>query len=101
VQLAQVAADLERLVCRLRSLSSHSWRRREDSVRGLAQHLADLAATADGLPIRAVPALPAHGLADVIAVLGGDVVASLSDCEGGKMLGMAAEVVAAGLRDTA
>ena len=99
-RLAQLEADLDRLVRRLGSLTSHGWRPREAAVRVLAQNLADLAATAEGRALRPVPALPVYGLADVVAVLGGDVLISLSGRETTDLLDATAELVDAALRNT-
>jgi hypothetical protein len=64
--VADVEADLDRLVRRLRGLSSRAWSSsgRRDVVRRLA---ADLVAL--GEPGHAPPDLPDHALGDAIAVL--------------------------------
>jgi hypothetical protein len=46
-----------------------------DLVRPLLQHLADTAARAEGLPLRAVPVLAPHAVGDQLVVLARDVLA--------------------------
>ena len=59
-------ADLERLLRRLRGFSARAWDvgGRRDAVRRLAAELVTL-----GEPGHALPDLPDHALADVVAVL--------------------------------
>jgi hypothetical protein len=63
------AADLDRLVRRLRQLSPRAWSAgdREPAVRRLLTDLAALTA-----PGHQVPDLPLHALGDAVAVLGHD-----------------------------
>jgi hypothetical protein len=69
--LDPAGADLDRLVRRLRSLTSRAWRTGERAavVRALAEQLAAI-----GSPGRQLPEIPQHALADAIAVLGQDAL---------------------------
>jgi hypothetical protein len=48
-----------------------------ERVRAVLQHLADVAAAAEGRPHRAVPELASHALGDQLAVLVEDVLAAV------------------------
>jgi hypothetical protein len=75
--LGLVAAELTRLIRRLSSLSARAWASRRDTVTALLARLADLeAGLAETSPHR-VPELPDHGLADALAVIGGDLLEAL------------------------
>lgn len=78
-----VSRDAERVADRLRvvgpRLQSRQGAQADASlaaVRATVQQLADLAADAEGLPRRSVPALQAYALGDQILVLVHDVVAT-------------------------
>lgn len=55
-----------------------------ERIRAGLQHLADLAADADGEPRRPVPALAAHALADQALVLGHDLLGHDGDGPGAR-----------------
>ncbi len=65
-------SDLDRLVRRLRGLTSRGWseRNRRTAIRRLAEELAEIGGEGHRLP-----ELPDHAMADVIAVLGADAAA--------------------------
>lgn len=100
-RLGRFQSDLDRLIRRLRTLSSNGWRPREATVRKLAQDLADLSAPLEESANREVPALPVFGLADAIAVLGSDLAQLLDDHELENSLAQASALVAAALSGTA
>jgi hypothetical protein len=66
------AADLARLVRRLRNFSRRAWSQgtAEEQVRALAEALVAIGGEGHRLP----DALPTHGLADVVAVVGHDAL---------------------------
>src|SRR4051812_29364005 len=68
------AADLARLVRRLRGFSPRAWRQgdAEERIRALAEALVTIAGEGHQLPA----GLPTHALADVVAVVGNDAVNS-------------------------
>jgi hypothetical protein len=70
-EVAAARARLERLVRRLRGFSPRAWAHggRAVVVRRLAVDLAAIAA-----PDRALPEVPDHALADVVAVIGHDAI---------------------------
>jgi hypothetical protein len=76
--LGLVAVELTRLIRRLASLSARAWSDRRDPVIGLLSGLAALDAALEGIDPHRVPALPDHGLADALAVIGGDLLESLA-----------------------
>jgi hypothetical protein len=76
--LGLFAVELTRLIRRLSSLSGRAWSGRRDAVLGLLTGLATLDAALDGTDPHAVPALPDHGLADALAVIGGDLIEALA-----------------------
>jgi hypothetical protein len=80
---ADAAADLERLVRRLRGLSRGAWdaRDRRATVRALLGRLAELTA-----PGHRVPDLPDHALGDAVAVLGHDALSDPDTAEGAAQL---------------
>ena len=80
---ADAAADLERLVRRLRGLSRGAWdsHGRRATVRALLDRLAELSA-----PGHPVPELPDHALGDAVAVLGQDALADPETAEGAAQL---------------
>lgn len=79
------ARELRRVVARLASLSSERVDRRAvgaddspavgDRVRDQLQHLADVAADAEGRPRSLVPRLASHALGDQLSVLVDDALA--------------------------
>jgi hypothetical protein len=71
---AAAAADLARLVRRLRGLSRRAWSRgeTEQRIRALAEALVVLGGEGHQLPAD----LPTHSLGDVIAVVGHDALSS-------------------------
>jgi hypothetical protein len=71
---AQAAADLARLVRRLRGFSRRAWSHAdaEQRIRALAEALAVIGGEGHQLPAD----LPTHALADVVAVVGGDALRS-------------------------
>jgi hypothetical protein len=75
--LGLVAAELTRLIRRLSSLSGRAWSSRRDPVHSLLGQLAALGAVVEGSPSHVVPELPDHGLADALAVIGGDLLEAL------------------------
>jgi hypothetical protein len=75
--LRLVAAELTRLIRRLSSLSGPAWSGRRDAVLALLGQLAALDAALEGSPPHAVPELPDHGVADALAVIGGDLLEAL------------------------
>jgi hypothetical protein len=75
LQLA--AADLDRLVRRLRSLSQAAWRSRREPVQAALAALVAMSVELEGRQMD-VPKLPDHVLADGIAVIGGDVLAAIA-----------------------
>lgn len=75
--LAEIEADLGRLVQRLRSLSPTAWRSRREVVTHLLTGLEQITAELEGRPPRPIPALPDHARADAVAVLAGDVVTEI------------------------
>jgi hypothetical protein len=75
--LGLVAAELTRLIRRLSSLSGRAWSNRRDPVIALLAALAALDAGLEHTEPHAVPELPDHGLADALAVIGGDLLEAL------------------------
>jgi hypothetical protein len=75
--LGLVAAELTRLIRRLSSLSGRAWSSRRDPVLALLEAWAALDAVFEESPPHAVPDLPDHGLADALAVIGGDLLEAL------------------------
>jgi hypothetical protein len=75
--LGLVAAELTRLIRRLSSLSGRAWSSRRDAVLALLGQLAALGAVLEESPPHPVPELPDHGLADALAVVGGDLLEAL------------------------
>src|SRR3954471_9657590 len=71
---AETAADLARLVRRLRGFSRRAWSQgdTEQRIRALAEALVVIGGEGHQLP----PDLPAHALGDVISVLGHDALRS-------------------------
>jgi hypothetical protein len=76
--LVLAAADLERLVRRLRRLTPQAWRPRREPAMALVVALTEIAARAERLPPRPAPRLPNHAVGDAVAVLGADALAALT-----------------------
>jgi hypothetical protein len=83
---ARAAADLDRLVRRLRALSARAWRdpARRAAVDELVRDLAALTA-----PERPPPAVPTHALGDAVAVLGADALDAGATAEVADLVGAA------------
>jgi hypothetical protein len=75
--LGLVAAELTRLIRRLSSLSGRAWSTRRAPVIALLFVLAALDAEVEDTQLHDVPQLPDHGLADALAVIGGDLLEAL------------------------
>jgi hypothetical protein len=75
--LGLAAVELTRLIRRLGQLSGRAWSTRRDPTVALLNQLAQLEATLEGTLAHKVPDLPDHGLADALAVIGGDVLEAL------------------------
>jgi hypothetical protein len=75
--LGLVAAELTRLIRRLSSLSGRAWSSRRDAVFALLAVLAALEEGLEGIGAHDLPDLPDHGLADALAVIGGDLLDAL------------------------
>jgi hypothetical protein len=75
--LGLVASELTRLTRRLSSLSGRAWSGRRPAVIALLGQLAELTAGLEQTGPHAVPELPDHGLADALAVIGGDLLEAL------------------------
>jgi hypothetical protein len=99
-RLGRLAADVDQLVRRLRSLGRSSWESRRSSVRALLGDLADISARAEGRPFSAVPDLPDHGLADAVAVISGDLLEVLIPRTCADLLQEAQEVIGRALEET-
>jgi hypothetical protein len=75
--LGLAAVELTRLIRRLSHLSSRAWSTRREPARGLLTRLVELDDRLEGTGPHVVPDLPDHGLADALAVIGGDVLEAL------------------------
>jgi hypothetical protein len=80
------AAELDRLIRRLRSLTTNAWRPREAAVRDALVQLVELDRAAERCEQRALPDLPVHALADAVAVVGGDALEALGRRPDGDLL---------------
>jgi hypothetical protein len=75
--LGLAAVELTRLIRRLSHLSGRAWSTRREPAFGLLARLAELDDRLEGTGPHDVPDVPDHGLADALAVIGGDVLESL------------------------
>jgi hypothetical protein len=75
--LGLVAVELTRLIRRLSSLSGRAWSSRRDAVNALLTELATFDAGLELTGPHELPELPDHGLADALAVIGGDLLEAL------------------------
>jgi hypothetical protein len=75
--LGLAASELTRLVRRASQLSGRAWSTRRAPVTELLGRLAEVDATLEQTGPHAVPEVPDHGLADALAVIGGDVLEAL------------------------
>ncbi len=99
-RLVLARGELARLVLRLRSLSPPAWRSRRKSAVAAVDRLADLSGRAEGRPVPPVPAIAMHALADAVAVVGGDVLAALSDSPDDDLLTAVVETIREALEQT-
>jgi hypothetical protein len=76
-RLALARGELARLVLRLRSLSPPAWRTRRAGVLAALSRLAQLSGHAEDRAVPPLPTIADHALADAVAVIGGDAVATL------------------------
>ncbi len=77
-RLALARGELARLVLRLRSLSLPAWRTRRAGIVAALGRLAELSGCAEDRAVPTLPMIADHALADAVAVIGGDAVATLS-----------------------
>lgn len=75
--LVTVTEELARLVRRLRSLSPHAWASRRGPVQDVVAGLVEISGELDARSL-APPAVADYVLADVVAVVGGDVIDRLT-----------------------
>jgi hypothetical protein len=76
-RLEEFESNLGQLVRRLRGLSAMSWSRRRDAVEEALGGLEAITAALDDRPLRAVPEIPNHALADALDVIGADASGAL------------------------
>jgi hypothetical protein len=76
--LSLAAAELNRLIRRMTQLTARAWSTRREPVARLLQELAVLDAAVESTELHEIPDLPDYALADVTAVIGGDVLETLA-----------------------
>lgn len=92
-ELLRLERDAERLVRRLRNLTTQRWSSRRESVTALLVELADLGARAEKRESRTVPTLPDHSLPDALSVLAGDLVDALAAAPSPALLAISVQAV--------
>jgi hypothetical protein len=92
-ELLRLERDAERLVRRLRNLTTQRWSSRRESVTALLVELADLGARAENRESRTVPTLPDHSLPDALSVLAGDLVDALAAAPSPALLAISVQAV--------
>jgi hypothetical protein len=75
-ELHATAADLDRLVRRLRLFTPRTWLSYRESIQDLLVDLVRIAGVVEGW-VLAVPDVPDHVLADAVAVIGADLIDTL------------------------
>jgi hypothetical protein len=99
-RLAQVEADLDHLVHRLRGLSRLAWSSRRDSVGDALQRLVAITSALEGRRPTAPPRIDEHALGDAIAVVGRDATDALSRTHDEARLEDAAAIIRLAMDET-
>ncbi|MEV6637604.1 hypothetical protein AB0M54_43430 [Actinoplanes sp. NPDC051470] len=84
--MTDFSTGVERLLKQIAHWTESRWRGRDDHVHALVQHLADLAADAEGRPRRPVPRLHPMVLPDQLRVMADDLIGSGAPLEGAASL---------------